>query len=600
VNARGPFVVLLAVCVSGAVVASEAGDETPTIAPTAAEAGVHMPAAPPDDVLASTWYCAAGTAEAGALADHTVVIVNPGGERVTGTVGVHPGDVAPPAADPMAEPAPSSDSEDDTSDEEAAAEDSGASAGFDGLETEDVDRIGEDGPRVAGWVDEDARRPQQEDGDEGEDESGEDEGGEDDGRLGDAWPSGGGEAPDDAGATGPVVAREDVRVPAGGRVEVHLADVQPSPLAAALVELDGPAIVEHRVTGPAGRDVAPCASAASPEWHLAWGATTRDARELLVLFNPFPSSAAVDIVFSTDDGEREPLRYQGFPVPAGGVVGLDIGDEVTRRAQVSATVRSRSGPIVVERLQTFDGSEGVAGLSVALAAPAPLEAWTFAHGRVGSSRGERIVVYNPTEQRAEVEVGVRPAEEGADPAAVAAAAQPFGVSVPPGRYEILDFAEEERVPRDVGHATVIRSTNGVPIVAERVLDFARRGGGDLAAGSGSPFAARSWTFATTGGEGLVSRFVAYNPDPDRPARLSLTALVDGERVAPDELQAIEVPPGSRHEVRLTEDLEAGDPAVVVESDVPVVVERFVSTAGGLGQAAGPGLPAADTATALTP
>jgi uncharacterized protein DUF5719 len=545
---RVPFVVLVVAAVSGAAVAGSAGGEGSTTEPAPAESaepaepGVQMPAAPSSDVLAATWYCAAGTAEDGAMADHTVVIVNTGDEEITGTVSVYAGSVAasrpPGGADPAEEAgsAPSAPSD---------AEDVGEAA------------VGE------AWTS------------------------DDEGRTG----TGGGSQSGDQVAAG-----QDVRVEPGGRAEVRLADLHQAPLASALVELDGPAAVEHEVAGPRGRDLGPCASSPSTDWYLAWGATSRDARELLVLFNPFPSAAAVDIAFSTDSGVREPVRYQGLPIPAGGVVGLDIGDEVTRREQVSTSVRSRSGPIVVERLQSFDGSDGVEGLSVALAAPAPLESWVFAHGELGSGRTERIVLYNPGDERAEVDVAVRPAgaeQEGADPPP-----QPFGVTVPPRRYEVVDYAGDDRVPRDLDHVTTVSSRNGVPVVAERVLTFNRRRSGDVAAGTGSAFAADSWTFATLGGgDRPASRLVAYNPG-SRPARLSVTGLVGGREVAPNGLRGIEVPARGQSQIELPGDVQGPDASLVVESDGPVVVERLVATAGGLYQAAGPGLPAIDTAVPL--
>ena len=97
-STRAPVLVGLAVLLAGAVVASEARGETPTVVPTADEQpGVQMPAVPAADVLASTWYCAAGTAQS-RLADHTVVVTNPGDEAVTGTISIYSGKVAPPPA----------------------------------------------------------------------------------------------------------------------------------------------------------------------------------------------------------------------------------------------------------------------------------------------------------------------------------------------------------------------------------------------------------------------------------------------------------------------------------------------------------------------
>jgi hypothetical protein len=555
VSPRVPFVVLLTVAVSGAVVAGRAGDETPTAAPAPAEPGVQMPAVPPADVLASTWYCAAGTAEAGGMADHTVVVLNPGEDAVAGSIDVYSGAVAStaPAGDggPAAGGEAPADAEDEGKGGTAAAPEAGGNA-------EDGGEGGEPG-------------------------------------VGDAWA--GAQAHGAAAAAAPA-AREDIRVPARGRVEVRLADLEQSPLASALVELDGPAVVEHEVAGDHGRDLAPCASTASPDWYLAWGVTSRDARELLVLFNPFPGLAVVDIVFSTDDGPREPVRYQGIPVPPGAVVGVDIGVEVTRREQVSTTVRSRTGPVVVERLQTFDGSAGVEGLSLALGAPSPLETWAFAYGRRAPGRGERIVLYNPSDERAEVDVAVVPggaADEAVPPP------QPFGVTIAGGRYEILDYAEEDRIPADAGYATVVRSRNGVPVVAERVLTFtAGRTEGDVAAGGGAAMAARSWTFATLGsGRDPSSRLMAYNPDPDRPVRLSVTGLVDGREVAPGDLQDLEVPADSPRGIELPAEIQGSASALVVEAEGPVVVERLVATADGLPQAVGPGLPGSEGAEPLS-
>ncbi|MGH9216949.1 MAG: hypothetical protein ACRDZS_11880, partial [Acidimicrobiales bacterium] len=109
--------------------------------------------------------------------------------------------------------------------------------------------------------------------------------------------------PKSAPATAPGPAVREIRLPARDRVDLRLGDVLAAPLVAALVEVKGGAVaVEHRVTGPHGVDVGPCASGTAPVWHLASGTTTRDAREVVVLFNPFPTDAIVDVSFDTDAG----------------------------------------------------------------------------------------------------------------------------------------------------------------------------------------------------------------------------------------------------------------------------------------------------------
>jgi hypothetical protein len=418
----------------------------------------------------------------------------------------------------------------------------------------------------------------------------------------------------------PAPVTERVELPAGESVVLRVADVVQAPLGAALVEIDGGGVaVEHRVSGPNGTDVAPCSTFAAPAWHLAWGATTRDAREIVVLFNPFPSDAIVDAVFATEGGVREPVRFQGLPVPARSVVGVDLGVDVTRSEQVSATFRARSGRIVVERLQHFDGSLGLAGLSLALGAPEAATTWVFAEGEASApspgpagpdgragddgtanadtaSRAERIVVYNPGDDRAEVDVRLHPSAE--EPAPLP---QPFRLSIGPRGYEIVDYGGHERVVAGVPHATVVRSTNGRAVVAERVtVDTAAHRARGTAAASGSPraseitaspgsrLAAGTWTFPPLGaGDGSVASLVVFNPDLRRAVEVRVDAGA-----------TVEVPPGGR--VTLDVDPGVGSAArgMVVRGERAVVVDRVVTSPDGRRLALSPGVPAVDGAVLL--
>ena len=396
-------------------------------------------------------------------------------------------------------------------------------------------------------------------------------------------------------------------LPGRGRVELRLGDLVPAPLVAALVEADGgPVAVEHRVTGPHGVDVGPCASASAPVWHLASGATTRDARDVLVLFNPFPTDAIVDITFNTDAGSREPVRFQGFPVAAGTVVGVDIGDDVARESQVSATLRTRAGRVVAERLQEFDGSLGPEGLAVALGVPEASTAWAFPDGAVDDSHTERIVVYNPGGERAEVEVRVLPTTDGSKPAP-----QPFRLSVRAGTFAVVDYGAEDRVVPGVEHATVVRSTNGVPVVVERATtqagerdgdddtddgdDEGGEAAGDVTSGPGAVVAATRWAFPSSlGTDAAEVRIVAFNPDPERSVRVALLTVANGGKTEVDGAHGVEVPPGGR--VALHD--RAHGVAWVVEAETPVVVERMVMGEGGLALAAGVGIPSVDGSVSL--
>lgn len=430
------------------------------------------------------------------------------------------------------------------------------------------------------------------------------------------------EAPDAAPVPGtaPAPGARSFQLAAHDRVELRLGRVVSAPLVAALVEAaGGPVAVEHRVVGPHGVDVGPCASATAPVWHLASGATTRDAREVVVLFNPFPTDAIVDIAFATDAGSREPVRFQGFPVAAGTVVGVNIGDDVAREPQVSATLRTRIGRVVVERLQEFDGSLGTEGLALGLGVPRASTTWAFADGGIAEGRTERIVVYNPGGKRADVEVRVLPTTDEPGPVP-----QPFRLSIRSGGFTVVDYGAEERVAPGVEHATVVRATNGEPVVAERALAQAGEGGGaededeggddgadggtdgggdqaadasagDVADGPGAVVAATRWAFPSSvhGPEAGV-RFVVFNPDPERSVPVALRVVTNGREARVGGGTDAVVPPGGR--------LALGDDAAgsswVVVARAPVVVERVLVRDDGVRLATGPGIPGIDGSVPL--
>lgn len=506
----------------------------------------------------STWYCAAGTADDGGMADHSVTIVNPGPGEVAATLTVHAGAVT-----------------------------AGGSR----------DRS-------------------------------------------------------------PAPGAERVTVPAGGRTDVRLGDVVEAPLAAAVVEVEGGgAVVEHRVRGEHGEDVGPCSTFAADTWHFAWGATTRDAREVVVLFNPFPSSATVDAVFATEDGPREPVRLQGLPVPGRSVVGVDLGDDVARSEHVSATFRVRSGRVVAERLQQHDGSLGVRGLALGLGAPAPGAAWVLPDGEAsapaprtppprpgdvgdegdgdGDDTGdtgdlgdegeggdlrstERIVVYNPGDERAEVDVQVVPV--GGYPGE---APLPFRLSVGAGDHQVVDYGEHDRVEPGGRHATVVRSTDGRPVVVERVTaDLGPVPTGDersgdpaarpasLAVAAGARLGATRWVVPSVvapGGGGTVA-YTVFNPT-DAPVEVSVD-LLDGPGAArPAEVPGTDgaagvgphpavVPPGGAVEVALDSARADRAAAGVVSAGGPVVVGYAVRAADGRRTSAAPGVPVASGAVPI--
>lgn len=367
----------------------------------------------------------------------------------------------------------------------------------------------------------------------------------------------------------PVSERVDVEPNAG--VSIGMAGGVNATSASAVVELDGGGVaVERALRSGGGSGVASCASAASDRWYLANGSTARDATQLLTLFNPFADDVIVDVSFATDQGRDEPEALRGLPIRARSTTVVDVG-EVVRRREVTATqVIARRGRLVVQRMQRFDGSAGRSGLSLALAAPAPADVWTFPVGRSDDGVAERWHVYNPHDRDAVVSLEVVPDGDADIPV-------PVERTVPARSQLVIDADEADAVAAGGGHSSSVRSINDVAVVVERELSAgppsSRRG---WSSGPGSPLAAPAWLLVA-GDLPYASgdRVVVHNPGAE-PVRVSM-AVLDGGQVSPlEDLQDVEVGPAARQQVELSDHVGRAPLPLLVQADGLVVVERDLS------------------------
>lgn len=398
--------------------------------------------------------------------------------------------------------------------------------------------------------------------------------------------------PGDRPATGTLLA-----VTAGGEGEEATAELDVAPLTterirvadviegdwvSAQVQVDtGNLVVEHEVVGEHGRDVAPCQRRASDAWWFAAGASTRDAGMILVVYNPSPGPATVDTAFTTESGVREPTDLQGIPVPAGSAVALDVSAVVTEREVIASHVTTRRGRVVVDRIQSFDGRGAATtdeeeedqtyvrqGLTVTPGIAAPQTVWSFPGGIRTDRVHEQMVVFNPGDDTAEVELTFDlddPRRNGV--------LDPFPITVPAGEVRVFDVDEIATIPSPLTHSVTVRSENGTPVVAERLL--AADQGGSYAgttATSGSPVAAERWALPAGPEVGEESARLAIHNPGESPVDVEVRAYGDGESSPLPEIETITIAPGGRAEVGLA-DLEDGRTSVLVEASAPVVVER---------------------------
>lgn len=271
-----------------------------------------------------------------------------------------------------------------------------------------------------------------------------------------------------------------LEVPANGRVSLKASDHLSQEWVASTVEVfGGQATVERSIRGPQGFEIAPCSSSASSDWYVPSGSTLRGAAQYLVLYNPFGGPTSVDISFATDGGPQSPQALQGVSVPPNSVRVLPI-ENPARQAEVSAQVTTRSGAVVVDRVQIYDGTgdqvsglqtpeyvtEPPFGLVVTPAVPRSAPRWVFPEARVVVGGRTKLAVFNPSSVNASLTAEVVYEDRERYPEI-----DPLEFEVAAGDQIVVDLTDNPEVLTDVGFMLDVTSTGGVPVVAD-VMVFA--------------------------------------------------------------------------------------------------------------------------------
>ncbi len=372
-----------------------------------------------------------------------------------------------------------------------------------------------------------------------------------------------------------------------------------APYLGALVQLEGgQASVQQVVTGTAGTSSTACVTTGSTRWYFAAG-TTQDSSTLSIsLFNPYPDDAIADLSFTTDQGQENPQDFQGIVIPASSVVGFDLGSHLRRRTSVATTVTLRAGRVAAFETETVQAQSQAAtatapqgttpwppGVSIMAGAPAAAPSWWWPGGAPSDGVSEQYVIYNPGRQPAQVALGIDLDQGSADP---------FQVNVAPFGTAVVATNSESRIPKGVGHGAWLRSTNGVSVVAERLVLAPTSPGGasspptGAAEALGSVLRSARWLVPGDGSTDAVNQTVAvYNPGLT-PVRVSISAL-DGRLTTLDGQAAVTI--AAHHRYLLAASTVLRPLVVAVEGPGQVVVEGDSSPGGrALGIDAAVGVP----------
>ena len=340
----------------------------------------------------------------------------------------------------------------------------------------------------------------------------------------------------------------------------------------------GQAVVEHELRGNDDVAVGPCTRQASRRWYFADGSTDRGVESWLSLFNPFGDDAIVDVRFLTDAGVQVPEGTQALVVPRRSRVSVAVHDLVRRRPDVAISVVARTGRVVAELSQRFDGTDTRKGIAVSLGVTSGAREWRLPSGNAEAGSTQSVSIANFSSHPTAVEVSVVGAAGGTG--------QPERIDLPAAGVARVDLGS--RVSVGTEYALDVRAVRNVPIVVESFSAWATPSPvTGVASAPGSASTARRWAFAVgrldDEGDALIS---AWNVGT-RPITVQLYAYTAGDPDSPTSAPAKAVPPGDRVTFSLGERSIRPDQVLVIGADGPIVVGRQVM---GGGVSLAPGIP----------
>lgn len=335
-----------------------------------------------------------------------------------------------------------------------------------------------------------------------------------------------------------------------------------------------------------GAGAAACTETASTAWYFAEGSSALDYDERLLIYNPFPDEAVVQVTLFGRKGDRTRANLSDIAVPAGGSVVVSLNEFVLRQQFLSTTVTATRGRVVVWRTLLATPENRAEGVQLSLGAPATAPEWYFPDGALDDGYEERLALLNPSEQEAVVTISLVTNRKTIQPPKL------LELRVPPesSRSVVLKDVVEGRQAELGTVGAVVRSTNEVGIVAERTVWYATGRLEGVASEVGSAQAAPDWWLGPALVRPQIDVVVVMNPGTAN-VRVTISFLRRfGDPLTAKRLTEIVVPRDAR--IRIPVDATTGGAPTValVHATGPVVAERFAYSSAAADVAAVMGVP----------
>lgn len=376
---------------------------------------------------------------------------------------------------------------------------------------------------------------------------------------------------------------QTVIVPPRSQVDVDVLRGRTTGVIAPVVEIIGSVgTVEQQLIYAAGDVTSQCVSQTSDSWFFADGFTAEGSTQRLVLVNPYPETAVVNVSYTTNDGRRTPANLQGVVLPARSVKSISLADVgATNESRIAIEVKASTGQVVASRMQHYLGG-GRLGYSTTVGVPTPLNEWWFTSGRTGSQVTEELVVFNPSDRAAQVNVsffgagitnGV-PIDQPTD-----AALPSQAVDIPAGGIVSINTDSIADLPKG-DHAMVVSTLNTTRVVVEHVLSQRTNTSAFTAVVNGIPagLLGEKWRIPAGLGKGARNAISILN-STSVDGTFTVSAVGPGGLLELPGL--VNVPLGAASLISLDVPDGVSDGEVVITATVPVAVQRRTTRGHGL-------------------
>lgn len=289
----------------------------------------------------------------------------------------------------------------------------------------------------------------------------------------------------------------------------------------------------------------------SKTWYLAEGTTGPGFETWLLLQNPGSIAADVHVQFMT---ERGPKAGPDITVNPGSRATINAADFVPNEYHVSTHLSSEN-PIVAERAVYWNNRKGATS---SIGASVPQKKWYFAEGCTAQGFETWILLMNPQDRVANVDITYRN-ENGAINGPT--------VEIPPRSRKTVSIADT--VADDVSVSTEVLADQ--PVVAERAVYWGDRTEGHDSIGSTSP--STTWYLPEgSTGPGFETWVLVQNPN-SAPAEVTLDYMTSH---GPVYGRTVTIPPNSRMTFNAGDTVAYTDSvATYVAGSIPVVAEKAV-------------------------